>query len=98
MAVSTSNQRLAKNTYFLYIRMIVLMLVTLYTSRVVIDILGVEDFGIYNIIGGIIVLLSFMKSTMTSGLLMDTRKPVSILLASVPRLWLGEVTSCGLAL
>lgn len=66
MAISTSNQRLAKNTYFLYIRMIVLMLVTLYTSRVVIDILGVEDFGIYNIIGGIIVLLSFMKSAMTS--------------------------------
>lgn len=63
---STSNQRLAQNTFYLYVRMILLMLVALYTSRVVINVLGVEDFGVYNIIGGIVVLFSFLNNAMTS--------------------------------
>lgn len=46
--------------------MVLLMLVALYTSRVVINVLGVEDFGIYNIIGGIVVLFSFLNSAMTN--------------------------------
>lgn len=59
-------KKIAQNTIYLYIRMFVLMLVTLYTSRVLLSILGVNDFGIYNIIGGIIVLFSFLNSAVTS--------------------------------
>lgn len=44
----------------LYIRMAVMMLITLYTSRIVLDTLGIEDYGIYNIIGGIVVMFSFL--------------------------------------
>ena len=45
---SANNKRIAKNTLFLYFRTILIMLVTLYTSRVVLNTLGVEDFGVYN--------------------------------------------------
>ena len=51
---SQDNKRIAKNTLLLYFRMILIMAVTLYTSRVVLDALGVEDFGIYNIVGGVV--------------------------------------------
>ena len=47
-----NNKRIAKNTLFLYLRMIVVMLITLYTSRILLEVLGVEDFGVYNAIGG----------------------------------------------
>ena len=46
-----NNKRIAKNTLLLYVRMLVMMAVTLYTSRVVLAALGVEDFGIYNVVG-----------------------------------------------
>lgn len=45
---SSNNKRIAKNTLMLYVRMFILMLVSLYTSRVVLNALGVEDFGINN--------------------------------------------------
>lgn len=61
-----NNKRIAKNTFVLYIRMILLMLVSLYTSRVVLKALGVEDFGIYNIVGGLVSLLSFFISSLTN--------------------------------
>ena len=47
-----NNKRIAKNTLLLYIRMLFMMIVSLYTSRVILDALGVEDFGIYNVVGG----------------------------------------------
>ena len=59
-----SNTRIAKNTLFLCIRMLFTMGVTLYTSRVVLDVIGVDDYGIYNIVGGIVVLLSVISSSM----------------------------------
>ena len=60
------NKRIAKNTMLLYFRMILTMLVTLYTSRVVLQTLGVEDFGIYNVVGGVVVMFSFLNSAMSS--------------------------------
>ena len=63
---SQNNKRIAKNTLMLYIRMILIMLVSLYTSRVILKALGVEDFGIYNIVGGIVVLFSFINNAMVS--------------------------------
>jgi len=57
--------RIAKNTLMLYVRQIVIMLVNLYTLRVVLVTLGVEDFGIYNVAGGIVVLFTFLNGAMT---------------------------------
>src|SRR5690554_2134152 len=50
----------------LYFRMILTMLVSLYTSRVVLNTLGVEDYGIYNIVGGVVMMLGFFNSAMSS--------------------------------
>lgn len=60
------NKRIAKNTLLLYIRMFLIMGISLFTSREILRILGVEDFGIYNIVGGIIVLFSFLNNAMIS--------------------------------
>lgn len=64
--ISQNNKRIAKNTMMLYIRMFVMLAVGLYTSRVVLEVLGVTDYGIYNIIGGVVVLFSFLNSALTS--------------------------------
>lgn len=61
-----NNKRIAKNTIFLYLRQIVIMLVSLYTSRVILQILGEEDFGIYNVVGGVVILFTFLNSTLSS--------------------------------
>ena len=59
----SDNSRVAKNTFILYFRMAITLLVSLYTSRVVLQALGVEDFGIYNVVGGIVTSLSFLQHT-----------------------------------
>lgn len=62
----TSNtKRIAQNTIVLYIRMVVVLLITLYTSRVVLIALGVEDFGLYGVIGGVVGLFAFLKTSMS---------------------------------
>lgn len=67
MQTSTqNNKRIAKNTLFLYIRMFIMLAVGLFTSRVVLDALGETDYGIYNIIGGVVVLFSFLNQALTS--------------------------------
>ena len=48
---SANNKRIAKNTLLLYVRMLFGMLVSLYTSRVILQTLGVEDYGVYNVVG-----------------------------------------------
>ncbi len=60
------HKRIAKNTLFLYFRMILGMGVSLYTVRVVLDVLGVEDFGIYHVVGGLVTLFSFLSAAMSS--------------------------------
>ena len=64
---SANNKRIAKNTMFLYFRMILIMGVTLYTSRVILDKLGVEDYGFYNVVGGVVGMLSFLNGTLSNG-------------------------------
>lgn len=64
--ISSDNRRIAKNTLALYMRMGVTMLVSLFTSRVVLQTLGVQDFGIYNVVGGVVVLFSFLNAAMSS--------------------------------
>ena len=63
---SENNKRIAKNTLMLYFRMLLTMLVSLYTVRVVLNTLGVVDFGIFNVVGGIVVMFSFLSNTMAS--------------------------------
>lgn len=63
---SDNNKRIAKNTLFLYLRMFVMMVVSLFTSRVVLAVLGAQDYGIYNIIGGVIILFSFLNSALNA--------------------------------
>lgn len=64
---SANNRRIAKNTLLLYFRMFFIMAVSLYTSRVVLNTLGIEDFGIYNVVGGIVAMFSFINYAMASG-------------------------------
>jgi len=63
---NTNNSRIAKNTMLLYFRMILTMLVSLYTVRIVLNTLGAVDFGIYSVVGGIVTLFSFLSSSMAS--------------------------------
>ncbi|MCR5573869.1 MAG: lipopolysaccharide biosynthesis protein [Bacteroidaceae bacterium] len=55
-----------KNTILLYFRMILMMCINLYTSRIVLHTLGVEDYGIYNVVGGVVVMFSFLTDSMTA--------------------------------
>ncbi|MGQ1911616.1 lipopolysaccharide biosynthesis protein [Marinifilum sp. RC60d5] len=61
-----NNKRIAKNTLLLYFRMLLIMGVSLYTVRIVLDTLGAVDYGLYNVVGGIIVMFSFLSNTMAS--------------------------------
>lgn len=60
-----STKRLAKNTLALYFRMLLSMVVSLYTSRVVLNTLGVEDYGIYNVVGGVVAMFGFLNASMS---------------------------------
>lgn len=61
-----NNKRIAKNTIALYVRMIVLMVLSFFMSRVVLDVLGVEDYGIYNLVGSVVVSFTFLKNALSS--------------------------------
>ncbi len=63
----SDNKRIAKNTIYLYFRMILTMLIALYTSRVILEKLGVDDYGIYNAVGGIVGFLSFLNNALATG-------------------------------
>lgn len=65
MKEMSSSKRLAKNTLMLYLRMFLMMGISLYTSRVVLMRLGVTDFGIYNVVGGAVALLGFLNTSMS---------------------------------
>lgn len=63
---SDNNKRILKNTILLYCRMMLLMFVGLFTSRVVLNTLGIEDYGIYNVVGGVVAMFGFINNAMTS--------------------------------
>ena len=62
------NSKIAKNTLLLYARMFLVMGISLYTSRIVLQVLGIEDFGIYNIVGTTVVLFSFISNSLTTAI------------------------------
>lgn len=59
------NKRIARNTVYLYIRTLVSMIVSLYTSRKILEALGIEDFGIMSVVGGVISLMAFINGSMS---------------------------------
>lgn len=61
-----STNKIARNTLLLSVRMVLVMLVSLYTVRAILEILGVTDFGIYNVVGGMVLLLNFLSKNMAS--------------------------------
>lgn len=63
---ASSNKRLAKNTVLLYMRTVVVMIISIFTSRVILQSLGVEDFGTYNVIGGFVAMFSMLGGTLVS--------------------------------
>lgn len=65
---SANNKRIAKNTLLLYVRMLFMMAVSLYTSRVILHTLGVEDFGIYNVVGGVVAMFSVISGSLSSAI------------------------------
>ena len=62
------NKRIAKNTAYLYVRMLILMAINLYTSRVVLKTLGIEDYGVYNAVGGFISMFSMISSALSTSI------------------------------
>lgn len=66
MASVASNKRIAKNTAFLYVRMLVVMAVTFYTSRVILQVLGASDYGVYNVVGGIVTIMQFLNGALSA--------------------------------
>lgn len=82
------NKRIAKNTLAMYIRMLLTMLISLYTSRVILHALGVIDFGIYNVVGGVIAIASVLNSALTT----TTQRFITIKLKSN----LAQTFSCSL--
>ncbi len=65
---SFNNRKIAKNTLLLYFRMLLTMAVSLYTSRIILNTLGVEDFGIYNVVGGVVAMFSIISGSLSAAI------------------------------
>lgn len=68
MTTTENNKRIARNTLLLYFRMLFLMIISLYTSRIVLNALGVEDFGIYNVAGGVVAMFSILSGSLSAAI------------------------------
>lgn len=66
--INSNNKRIAKNTLLLYVRTLFTMLVSLYTSRVVLNTLGVSDYGVYNVVGGVVMMFSVISGSLSSSI------------------------------
>ena len=62
---TNNNKLIAKNSILLYFRMFIMVIISLYTSRIVLKTLGVEDFGINNVVGGVITFLGFLTGSLS---------------------------------
>lgn len=94
MTVAENNKRIAKNTSLLYIRMIVVMCIQLYTSRVILNALGISDYGLYNVIGGLVVMFSSLNMSLGS----STSRFFTVELAKDDKSALNKVFSTAMAI
>lgn len=92
MNQEANNKRIAKNTLLLYFRMILIMLVSLYTSRVILAELGVEDFGIYNLVAGVVVLFSFLSNALVTA----TQRYLSVAIGKGDKQYIQAIFSTSL--
>lgn len=92
MSKSTENKRIAKNTLILYIRMIFTLCVSLYTCRVVLYGLGITDYGIYNVVGGVVFMLNFISAAMGN----STQRYISYSLGEGNTKKINSVFSCSI--
>ena len=65
---SIGNIRIARNSIFMAVRMVIVLIINLYTSRVVLEVIGVVDFGIYNVVAGVISMFTFLSTSMHNGI------------------------------
>lgn len=65
---SENNKRIAKNTLFLYLRMFLMMAISLFTSRIILSTLGVSDYGIYNVVGGVVAMFGLLSGSITNSI------------------------------
>lgn len=65
---SSNNNRIAKNSLYMAIRMVIVLLITLYTTRIVLKVLGVEDYGVYNVVCGFVSMFTFLNTSMSNGI------------------------------
>lgn len=91
---SANNKRLAKNTIFLYFRMLFLMCVGLYASRVLLRTLGIDDYGLYNVVGGIVTMFGFLNATLST----STQRFLNVELGKSDGGDVKKVFSCSLLL
>lgn len=89
---AVNNKRIAKNTLYLYLRMLFVMGISLYTVRAILDILGVVDYGIYNVVGGVVTMFAFMNKTLST----SSQRYFSVALAKDDRDDLKRVFSLNL--
>lgn len=68
MSNSVNNKRIAKNSLFMSIRMVIVLLISLYTTRIILKVLGVEDYGIYNVVCGFVSLFAMLNTSMSNGI------------------------------
>ena len=66
MSISENNKRIARNTMILYVRMFVMMFISFFTTRIVLNALGVDDYGINNVVGGLVAMFSLLSGSLTS--------------------------------
>lgn len=66
--VDSNNKRIAKNTLFLYLRMFLIMAISLFTSRIILSTLGVSDYGIYNVVGGVVAMFGLLSGSITNSI------------------------------
>lgn len=63
-----SNKRIAGNSLLLSVRMVIVLIITLYTTRVLLSILGVEDYGVFNVVCGFVCMFTFLNTSMSNGI------------------------------
>lgn len=66
--ISANNKRIAKNTLVLYVRMLAMMVISIYTSRVILKSLGIEDYGIYNVVGGFVSMFTMISGSLNNAI------------------------------
>ena len=66
--ISENNKRIAKNTLLLYFRQLLLMFIGLFTSRVILNSLGVEDYGVYNVVGGVVAMFNLLTASLSASI------------------------------